>query len=59
MGVTRQKRNRMESFSNIRPTVLYSLGIDDINFEIYDEQQLYDEVNKRLDKQQAKIDLKL
>ena len=49
----------MESFSNIRPTVLYSLGIDDINFEIYDEQQLYDEVNKRLDKQQAKIDLKL
>ena len=56
MGLKRSKRERMSSLSDIDDIALASLGATDIEFEKYDEQLIYDKVNKQLDKQQEKID---
>jgi len=49
MGVTFVKRPRLESLPMIDPVILYSLGTHDINFEIWDEYQLFDMINAQLD----------
>ena len=55
MGRNFVKRNRLESLPNIPDAALYSLGTTDINFEIFDEQVIFDLVNKNLDEAQARM----
>mgnify|MGYP000324280617 CR=1 FL=1 len=58
MGLRRGKRGRMESLRKIPDEALASIGATNIEFEKYDEQLIWDNVNKRLDIQQEKIDNK-
>lgn len=44
-----QKRGRMESLKNPGSGALYALGTTDINYEKFDEQTLYDPINRKLD----------
>lgn len=55
MGLRYKKRNRMEEIRQLPNPVLASLGATDINFEKFDEQLIYDIINKNLDKQQEKM----
>ena len=55
MGRNFVKRNRLESLPAIPLTALASLGTTDINFEIYDEQLIFDQINENLDKAQARL----
>lgn len=56
MGVKYVKRNRMEDLPTIPDSVLASIGMTNINFEKFDEQLIYDQINKELDIQQKRID---
>ncbi len=53
-----QRRNRGESLSALRETVLASLGETDIHFQNYDFQQTADYINAILDRQQEKYNRK-
>lgn len=56
MGFKYVRRNRMEDLPAIDDNILASISMNgNINFEKYDEQQIYDKVNAQLDIQQAKI----
>jgi hypothetical protein len=56
MGIRYKKRNRMEEIRQLPDAVLASLGTTDINFEKFDESLVWHDINRRLDKQQEKID---
>lgn len=59
MGVKYVKRGRMQSLPAINAMILYSLGSKDINFEIYDEQELYYIINQQYNAAQVKINARL
>ena len=59
MGVNySKKRNRSEDLPALRETVLASIGATNINYEKYDYQQIADEINRNLDKAQARFNEK-
>ena len=55
MGYKYVRRPRMESLPSIADETLVSIGAKDINYEKYDEQIFYYDLNRRLDIVQAKI----
>lgn len=48
-----QQRPRLEELKSLPGPTLASLGDEDIEFDIYDYQQVADEINEQLDKTQA------
>ncbi len=59
MGVNYGKfRNRSEDLPALRETVLATIGDDNIHYEKYDYQQIADEINRNLDKAQARYNEK-
>jgi hypothetical protein len=55
MGVRYVKRNRMEGLPSVPDPVLASIGMTNIKFEKFDEQLIFDIINKELDIQQKRI----
>lgn len=56
MGLRYIKRNRMEDLPHISDSTLASIGANNIKYEKFDEQLIYDQVNANLARQQEKID---
>jgi len=50
-----QRRHRLESLKNPGDTILFAIGVNDINLEKYDEQVIYDDINKRIDAVEKKL----
>jgi hypothetical protein len=55
MGVKYVKRPRMEDLPAISEDTLVSIGATNLNFEKYDEQEFYYNLNRRLDIVQQQI----
>lgn len=51
-------RNRGEDLPALRETILASMGVDNINYSKYDVSQIFEEVNRNLDKVQENYNKK-
>ena len=54
-----QKRHRLESLKNPGDTIMFAIGVNDLNFEKFDEQIIFDLINKRLDEQETALKEKI
>ena len=50
-----QRRKRMESFQNPGPETLAAIGARDINFEKFDEQEIFNKINRKLDEVEKRL----
>ena len=58
MGIKFVPRGRMESLPAIPDQTLAALGADDINFEKYDESEVYRLMNQQLDTVQTNANIR-
>lgn len=49
----------MESLKNPGDTIMFAIGVNDLNFEKFDEQIIFDLINKRLDEQETALKEKI
>lgn len=55
MGLNYQRRPRLEDLRDVPDEVLPTFGREDFNSAQFDDQLIYDKMNKQLDKAQERL----